>query len=60
MPWCHNPFPYQMAYVLAIWFQLFEEEEMEAAGKHLCDPPKNMSWPFIYWFCGNRLLCQAL
>lgn len=50
----------QTAYVLAIWFQLFEEEEMEAAGKHLCDLLKKYDGHLSTGFVGTAYLCQAL
>lgn len=50
----------QTAYVLGIWFHLFEEEEMQAAGETLCQLLRDNQGHLATGFVGTAYLCHAL
>ncbi|MCR5670368.1 MAG: glycoside hydrolase family 78 protein [Butyrivibrio sp.] len=50
----------QTAYAIAIWFDLFDEDEMAEAGKNLLEILKEWNYHLATGFVGTTFLCGAL
>ena len=50
----------QTAYAISIWFNLFDEDELEAAGNNLIEILKKWNYHLATGFVGTTFLCSAL
>ena len=50
----------QTAYAISIWFNLFDEDELEAAGNNLIEILKKWNYHLATGFVGTTFLCNAL